>query len=61
MIHGLEAILAGATLFIFSSKKRRRRRFHRKNHLAIIGLLIETLFFIGGLSLVLYGVMKNFN
>ncbi|MFA6588111.1 MAG: hypothetical protein WCT08_03510 [Patescibacteria group bacterium] len=59
--HGLDAILTGAVLFVFATKKKRRRRSNRKNHLAVIGLLIETLFFFGGLTLVIYGVMKNFN
>ncbi|MDP2790046.1 MAG: hypothetical protein Q8O51_02880 [bacterium] len=56
---GIEAILAGAVMVAFSTRAPKGRRRTKRHRLGLIGLLIEVLFFWGGLSLVLYGVVRS--
>lgn len=53
---GLEAIGSGAMLIMFASTRPHKHLRRRRHALAPIGLLIELLFFYGGLSLALFGL-----
>lgn len=54
---GLEAMGVGAVLMGFALARPHHRVRRRRHILAPIGLMIELLFFYGGISLALFGLM----